>query len=82
MTAAGGIGGVFLDRLLDGFMGFAGALLDPAVQFVALAVGVLEIVIRELGPLLFQFAFGNVPVAFDFERSHSSSYFLIVRFSC
>jgi hypothetical protein len=33
-------------------------------------VGVLEIVIGEGGPLLFQLAFGDVPVAFDFEFVH------------
>jgi len=32
---------------------FAGALLNPTVQFVVLALDVLEIIIRELGPLLF-----------------------------
>ena len=57
----------FLDRFFDRFTGFAGALLYPAKQFVALAFGILEIVIRELGPLLLQLAFGDVPVAFDFE---------------
>jgi hypothetical protein len=32
----------------------------------------LEIAIRELGPLLLQLAFGDVPVAFDFECCHNS----------
>jgi hypothetical protein len=71
-TAAGGAG--FLDGFLDRFTGFAGALLNPTEQFVMLALDVLEIVIRELGPLLFQLAFGDVPVAFDFECVHSSSF--------
>jgi len=60
----------FLDRLFNRFAGFARALLNPANQFVLLTFGVLEIVIRELGPFLFQFAFGDVPVAFDFECGH------------
>src|ERR1035437_9983315 len=62
--AAGGTG--FLKRLFDRFPGFAGALLNPANKFFLLACGVLEIVIRELSPLLLQLAFGDVPVAFDF----------------
>jgi hypothetical protein len=32
----------------------------------------LQIAIRERGPFLFQLAFGDVPVAFDFECSHNS----------
>jgi hypothetical protein len=39
-----------------------------------LALDVLEIVICELGPLLFQLALGDIPVAFDFECVHSSSF--------
>jgi hypothetical protein len=31
----------------------------------------LQIVIRELGPFLFQLALGNVPVALDFECGHN-----------
>jgi hypothetical protein len=64
IAAAGGTG--FLDRLFDRFTGFARALLNPANQFLLLAFGVLKIVIGELGPLLLQLAFGDVPVAFDF----------------
>src|ERR1017187_3416496 len=68
-ATAGGAG--FLDGLFDRFTGFAGTLLNPANQFFLLAFDVLEIVIRELGPFLFQLAFGDVPVAFDFECSHN-----------
>jgi hypothetical protein len=68
-AAAGGAG--FLDGLFDRFTGFAGALLNAANQFFLLAFGVLEIVIRELGPFLFQLALGDVPVAFDFECGHN-----------
>jgi len=35
------------------------------------AFGVLEIVIREPGPLLLQLPFGHVPVAFDLEIGHN-----------
>jgi hypothetical protein len=72
MAAAGGRGG-FMDRFFDHFTGFAGAFLNPAQQFFLFALDVLQIVIRELGPFLFQFAFGNVPVTFDFECSHNNS---------
>ena len=62
----------FLDGLFDRFPGFAGALLNAAQQFIMLAFGALEIVIRELGPLLFQLALGDVPVAFNFECVHNN----------
>src|ERR1035441_7390281 len=75
-AAAGGAG--FLDGFLDRFTGFAGALLNAAQQFFLLAFGELEIVIRELGPLLLQLTLGDVPVAFDFKCAHSS--FLLLLF--
>jgi hypothetical protein len=78
LPAAAGRG--FLDGLFDRFTGFAGALLNAAQQFIVLAFGALEIVIRKLGPLLFQLAFGDVPVAFDFECSYNSSCFAIFSF--
>jgi hypothetical protein len=78
MATAGGAG--FFDSLFDRFAGFARALLNPAHQFFLLAFGVLEIIVRELGPLLLQLAFGDVPVAFDFECRHNSSCFVIFRF--
>ena len=65
----------FLERLFDRFAGFAGALLDPAQQFFLLAFDVLEIVIGKFGPLLFQLAFGDVPVAFDFKFIHNDLVF-------
>ena len=63
----------FLDGLFNRFAGFARALLDSAEKFFLLAFGILEIVIRERGPFLFQLAFGDVPVAFDFECCHNNS---------
>ena len=59
-----------LDRIFDHFAGFTGAFLNPADQFVLLAFGVKEIVVRELRPFLFQLALGDFPVAFDFECCH------------
>jgi hypothetical protein len=69
-TAAGGAG--FIQRRFDRFMSFPRALLNPADQFVLLAFDVLEIVIRKLGPFLFQLALGDVPVAFDFKFGYNS----------
>lgn len=69
LATAGGTG--FVDSLFDGFAGFARALLNPADQFVLPAFGVLEIVIGELGPFLFQLALGDVPIAFDFKYVHN-----------
>src|ERR1017187_8279352 len=76
---AGGAG--FLDRLFDRFPGFAGALLNPANKFFLLAFGILEIAIRELGPLLFQLPLGDVPVAFDFKFVHNTLFCFVFR-SC
>jgi hypothetical protein len=70
LLAAAGRG--FLYGLFDHFTGFAGALLNAAQKFIVLAFGELEIVIRELGPLLLQLTFGDVPVAFDFEFVHNT----------
>src|ERR1035437_5896046 len=78
-ATAGGAG--FLDRLFDCFAGCARALLNPANQFFLLAFDVLEIVIRELGPFLFQLALGDVPVAFDFEFGHNSLFCFCCFFS-
>jgi hypothetical protein len=41
----------------------------------------LEIVIRELGPLLSQLALGDVPVAFDFECVHTILFCLSLLFA-
>src|SRR5450756_261288 len=77
VTAAGGA--KFLQRFFDGFAGFAGALLYPADQFILLAVRVAEVVVRELGPFLFELALGDVPVAFDFECVHNFFCFFVRR---
>ena len=55
-----------LDRFLNRLTAFAGALLDPADQFLQLAFRIFEIVIGEPRPLLLQLPFGDVPVTFDF----------------
>jgi hypothetical protein len=77
-ATAGGAG--FIEGLFDRFAGFPGALLDPSDQFLGLAFGEMEIVIRELGPFLFELALGDVPVAFDFEGSHNGKVGCICRF--
>jgi len=71
-ATAGGAG--FIECLFDRLAGCTRALLNPANQFLGLAFGKLEIVVRKLGPFLFQLAFGNVPVAFDFECVHNGEY--------
>jgi hypothetical protein len=65
----------FLYSFFDGFSGFAGALLNAAQQFIVFALGASEIVIREVGPLLFQLALGDVPIALDFECVHNALFF-------
>jgi hypothetical protein len=74
-----GVAGI-LDGLLDGFAGFPGPLLNAPDQFFLFAFGVLEIVIRELGPFLFQLALGDVPVAFDFKFGHDVLILVLVWF--
>jgi hypothetical protein len=59
-----------VDGLLHLLPRFTGSLLDAADQFALLAFNELKIVIGELGPLLFQFAFDDIPVAFHFQRVH------------
>lgn len=72
-----------LECLVDGFLnrlaGFAGAFLDAAQHFLLPACDVLKIVVGELGPLLFQFAHGDVPVALDFEYVHN---WRLIRAAC
>ncbi len=70
--------GTFPDRVFDYFTGFTCDLLNPANQFFLLAFGVTKVIIRELGPLLFQLALGDVPVALDFECVHISVLFVFV----
>ena len=61
----------FLDGPVHRLASFTCALLNPPDQLFMFAFGVLKIVIRELGPLLFQLAFDDVPIALDFECRHS-----------
>lgn len=65
-----GIAGIF-DRFFNSFTGFTSAFLNSAQQFLLLAFDELKIVVGELSPFLFQFAFRDVPVAFDFESIHN-----------
>ena len=55
-----------LDRLFDCFASFAGLFLNPTQQFLGLAFGALEFVVRKFSPLLFQLTLDDVTIAFDF----------------
>ena len=68
----------FMECLFNGVTGLPRALLNPANQFLGFAFGKLQIVIRELGPFLFELALRDVPVAFDFKCVHNSDYCLVV----
>jgi hypothetical protein len=59
--------------LLGGFTDFAGELLKLTKQFLGLVFDVSKTAVCELGPLLFQPAFGDVAIAFDFEFCHKRS---------
>ena len=56
--AAGGIR--FPHRAFDDFTGLARPLLDPAEEFFLLPGDKLQVIIRELGPLLLQLALGEL----------------------
>ena len=59
-----------LEGIFHGFLACAGALLDASQKFVVLAFDKLEIIIGQGGPLFFEFALDDVPVAFDFKFGH------------
>lgn len=62
-----------LDGLFDRFSGLASALLDAADEFFFESFHVVEVVIGELAPFLFEATFDDVPVTFDFELVHGFS---------
>ena len=65
-----------LDFPVNLFPALAKALLQAAEQFLFLAFGECEIVVRELRILLFELSFYFVPVAFDLKFIH------FVKFAC
>lgn len=54
-----------LDRGLNGLLRGSSTLLNAAKEFILLAFLVLEVVVGQRRPFLFEGAFENVPVAFD-----------------
>jgi hypothetical protein len=76
-TAATTFAGI-CDCLLDCFTRFTRTFLDASEQFVMLAFSVLQIIIRELGPLLLQLAFRDIPVPFNFKFGHNTPSFFVV----
>jgi hypothetical protein len=60
---AGGAG--IIDGPFNFVPRFTGPLLDAADQFVLLALDKLEVVLRELRPLLLQLASDDIPIPFD-----------------
>ena len=65
-------GAVLLDGGFHRFTALTGAFLNTAQQFILLAIDELKIVVRKMRPFLFEAAFDDVPVAFDFEFGHSA----------
>jgi hypothetical protein len=61
-------------RFFDCFTDFAGVLLNSTMQFLGLAFGALEFVVREFGLFLFQLTIDDVKVALDFEFGHTFCY--------
>jgi len=64
------VGTVGLDGIFDRFAAFAGPLLNSPQNLIVIAVDQLKIVVREFGPLLFEFALDDVPVALDLKFVH------------
>jgi hypothetical protein len=64
------------DCLADLFLVLAESLLEASQQFVFLAFGECQIVVSELSVFLFQLALELVPIAFDFEFSHTNISYL------
>jgi hypothetical protein len=62
---------VILDLAAEIFPVLAEPLLKTAEQFILLAFRKNEVVVREVGVLLFQLSFDLIPVPFDFEFSHA-----------
>ena len=63
---------VLAQGAFHGVAAFAGAPLDAANQLVLLAFDVAKVVIRELGPLLLEFALGEIPVSLELEVVHNA----------
>jgi len=61
-----------VDDFLDSFQGFACAFLNPAIKDIVLAFDELEVIVRQVRPFFLQFAFDDVPVAFNFEGIHNN----------
>ena len=55
---------------------FAGKFLNAPDQFRFLPLDVLQVIVRELGELLFQPALGDVPVSFELKFVHKISFCL------
>ncbi len=71
IAGLGGQGGtVSIDGAFHGLAAFSSAFLNASEQLFLLAFDVLKVVVGELGPLLLEVAFDDVPVAFDFEFCH------------
>lgn len=63
------------DYLADLFSALAEFLLKPADELVFLSLRIFEVVVSQLGVLLFELAFDLVPGAFDLEFVHINDSF-------
>ena len=72
LAAAAVVSQGFLHRFARGTRTF----LDAPDQLVLFAFDKLKVIISELGPLLLELAFGDVPVSFELECVHMFSFVL------
>jgi hypothetical protein len=74
--------GAFIHDRVNFAPSVAGAFLDAAKQFAFLALGELQIVIREPREFLFQFADGDVPVSSGNQCAHIFVFIFSVPHDC
>ena len=66
IQVAGGLAPTIMESSFHGVPGFASALLDATNQFLFSPLDILQIIVSELGPFLFQLSLDYIPIPFDF----------------
>jgi hypothetical protein len=69
-----------INELLHSFLGVSRALLNPPNQFVLLAFFVSKVVVCEFRVFLFEFSFGDIPVALDMKGIHFDALSFVLLF--
>ena len=67
----------FVDPFLNLLFRFAGMLLKPAIQLIFLSFFIQQIIIRQIGVLLFDLTFCFIPVAFQLQARTTGIRFVL-----